>query len=85
MLFTPEDILARLQRRPFRPLRIIASEGLRYDIRHPDLVLVGERELTIGLPKVDDRPVYDRQIWIPLLHIVGMEDLPQPIEAAAAA
>jgi hypothetical protein len=37
-MFRPEDIQARLRERPFRPLRLIVSEALRYDIHHPDLV-----------------------------------------------
>jgi hypothetical protein len=85
MIFSPEQIQSRLRIKPFLPLRIIASEGLRYDIRHPDLVLVGERELTFGLPKVDDRPFYDRMIRIPLFHIIGLEDLPEPATAASSA
>lgn len=39
-----EDIQARLREKPFRPLRIIASEGLQYDVHHPDLVFVGRHD-----------------------------------------
>ena len=53
-MFRAEDIQARLRERPFRPLRIIASEGLRYDIHHPDLVFVGTRDLMIGLIRSDE-------------------------------
>jgi hypothetical protein len=38
-MYRAEDIQARLRQKPFQPFRIIASEGLRYDINHPDLVL----------------------------------------------
>src|SRR5262245_4127598 len=34
-MFRGEDIQERLRVKPFRPFRIIASEGLRYDIHHP--------------------------------------------------
>jgi hypothetical protein len=47
-MFSADDIQARLRERPFRPLRIVASEGQRCDIHHPDLVLVGRRDLMIG-------------------------------------
>ena len=30
-MFRPEEIQDRLRERPFRPLRLIASEGLRQD------------------------------------------------------
>lgn len=44
-MFRSEDIQARLRQQPFRPLRIIATEGLRYDIHHPDLVSSGSATL----------------------------------------
>lgn len=74
-MFRPEDIQSRLRERPFRPLRLIASEGLRYDITHPDLVLVGQRDLTIGYPSSENPQLYDRLIRVALVHLVGMEDL----------
>lgn len=75
-MFRPDDIQARLRERPFRPLRLIAGEGLRYDITHPDLVLVGQRDLTIGYPSPDNPQIYDRLIRVALVHVVGIEDLP---------
>lgn len=75
-MFGPEEILTRLRARPFRPLRIIASEGLRFDIRHPDLVLVGERDLMIGHESPGVPGVYNRVTQVALIHIVGMEEIP---------
>jgi hypothetical protein len=75
-MFRSEDIQARLREKPFRPFRFIASEGLQYDIRHPDLVFVGQQDITIGFATPDRPTVYDRVIRVALLHIVGMEDIP---------
>jgi hypothetical protein len=75
-MFRPDDIQARLRERPFRPLRLIASAGLRYDIVHPDLVLVGQRDLTIGYPSPDNPQLYDRLTRVAIVHLVGIEDLP---------
>jgi hypothetical protein len=75
-MFRAEEIQARLRERPFRLLRLIASEGLRYDIRHPDLVLVGERDLVIGSPSAANPSVYDRITRVALIHVVALEDLP---------
>jgi hypothetical protein len=80
-MFRAEDIRTRLREQPFRPLRIMASEGLRYDIHHPDLVLVGQRDLTIGFPSPENPAIYDRLVRIALLHLVGLEDLPAPAPA----
>ena len=81
-MFRPEEIRARLKVQPFRPLRIIAIEGLRYEIRHPDLVMVGERDLSIGYASPESPTIYNRLIRVALIHIVGIEDiLPTPSEA----
>ena len=57
------------------PFQIIASEGLRYDIRHPDLVLVGRRDLTIGFPDRKLPTIYSGVIRVAMVHVVGIEDL----------
>jgi hypothetical protein len=75
-MFTAEEIQARLREQPFRPLRIIASEGLRFDIQHPDLVFVGRRDLMIGTPDPKTPSIYNRILRVALVHIVALEDLP---------
>jgi|YelNatPaOPRAMG01_1025707.scaffolds.fasta_scaffold554537_1 hypothetical protein len=37
----PADIRILTQRKPFRPFRIVTSDGTVYDVRHPDLVMIG--------------------------------------------
>ncbi len=75
-MFRAEEIQARLREQPFRPLRLIVNEGLRYDIHHPDLVFVGARDMMIGFAAPERPDVYDRVIRVALIHLVGMEDLP---------
>ncbi len=75
-MFTSEIIKARLNEKPFRPLRIVASEGLSYDINHPDLVWVGWSDLQIGFASADHPTIYDRTIRIAMSHVAGLEDLP---------
>src|SRR5438876_463735 len=81
-MFRAEEIQARLREKPFRPLRLIVSEGLRYDIHHPDLVFVGQRDLMIGYATADRPTVYDRVVRIAFVHLVGMEDPPAPTPSA---
>lgn len=76
-MFNAEQIQDRLRQRPFRPLRIVASEGLSYDIEHPDLVLVGRYDLTIGYADAASPTVYTRQIRVAMLHIVALDDPPE--------
>jgi hypothetical protein len=75
-MFRPDDIQARLREKPFRPVRIIASEGLRFDIHHPDLVLVGQRDLIIGFPSADNPAIYDRVARVALIHVAALEEIP---------
>ncbi len=75
-MYSAQDIQTRLRKKPFQPLRIIVSEGLRYDIHHPDLVLVGMRDLTIGFPAKENPGVYDQMTRVALVHVVALEDLP---------
>lgn len=77
-MFRSEDIQARLRAKPFHPFRIVASEGLRYDVKHPDLVLVGVRDIMIGFPGPTNPTAYDRVTRLALVHIVSLEDLPVP-------
>jgi hypothetical protein len=77
-MFTAEEIQARLRAQPFRPLRIVASEGLRLDIHRPDLVFVGRRDLMIGSPDPASPSIYDRITYVALVHIVALEDLQTP-------
>jgi hypothetical protein len=81
-VFRAEDIQARLRERPFRPVRLVASEGLRYDIYHPDLVLVGQRDVTIGFPGPENPTIYDRVVRVAIVHLVGLEDLPASAPSA---
>ena len=75
-MFSAEDIQARLREKPFRPLRIIASEGLHYDVYHANLVFVGRRDVMVGFPSPDRPTIYDRVIRLALVHIVALEEIP---------
>jgi hypothetical protein len=75
-MFTAEEIQARLRQRPFQPLRIIVSEGMHFDIHHPDLVLVGRRDLSIGSPDQSSPSIYSGIIRVALVHVVALEDIP---------
>ena len=46
----PDDIRNFLNRRPFQPFRITLTDGRNYEVRHPELVMVGRSSIVIGLP-----------------------------------
>jgi hypothetical protein len=77
----PEDLLERLNRRPFEPFRIHLSDGTSYEVRQPELVLVGHRSAVVGVTDSEQQPpLYDRYTTVALVHIVRLE----PIAASAA-
>ena len=75
----PSDIRVFLQCQPFPPFRITLTDGRTYEVRHPELVMVGRSSLVIGLPAPGDaEPIYDQFVTVSLLHVMQME----PLEAA---
>lgn len=81
-MFSADDIHARVRRKPFTPLRVVASSGETFDIYHPDLIMVGRRDLTIGIASVDHPGQYERQTRVAIMHVTALEDLPTPALSA---
>src|SRR5439155_1447261 len=74
-----DDILRHTRKRPFEPFRIHLTDGTRYDVRHPVLVLVGERFIVVGLPRSDaSAPLIERYETAALMHIVRLEPIDLP-------
>ncbi len=74
-MFHPDQIQARLQQRPFIPLRIVTSSGESYDIRHPELVMVGTRDLVMGTPSNANPTRYDGLSRVAIMHVTDLQDL----------
>ena len=73
---TQEELRDYARRQPFEPFRVILTTGATYDIRHPDLIMVGRRSAIIGLTNDPAGAIYDRTLKVDLLHVVGAQDLP---------
>jgi hypothetical protein len=70
---SPVDLLQALRKRPFEPFRIQVSDGTVYDIRHPELVMVGLGAVIIGIPASGQaQPVYERAETVSLGHVVKL-------------
>ena len=68
-----DDLLERIRHRPFLPFVVVTSDGTRYDVRHPEMLMPGRRTVTIGLPDDPTTPVYDRQVIVSMLHVQRLE------------
>jgi hypothetical protein len=76
MVFTADDIQARLRERPFVPVRVVTSSGQSYDITHPDLVLTGRRFLIIGAASNDNPTQIETASRVAVMHVVDLQDIP---------
>jgi hypothetical protein len=54
-----QEVLEYVQARPFRPFRIRVSGGPVVDIRHPEMIRVGTREIIIFKYASEAAEVYD--------------------------
>jgi hypothetical protein len=75
---TQEDLQGAARRQPFEPFRLVLTTGATYDIRHPDLIMVGKRSAIVGVTVEPGGTAYDRTIKVDLFHVVGIEELPAP-------
>lgn len=77
MIFTPEDVKARLRDKPFTPVQIATTTGETYDVYHPDLVFVAERFLIVGTPSSKNPTLADQVTRVALVHVAELRDLPK--------
>ena len=70
------EFMQLLKRKPFTPLRIHMSDGEKYDIYHPDNILVGHTRIDIGRSD-DPHGIVDRVDYCSLQHVVRVEDIPR--------
>ena len=67
-----DDLLELVRRRPFIPFVLVTTDGTRYEVRHPEMLMPGRRTVTIGIPEDPGRPVYERQVIVSLLHVADI-------------
>jgi len=71
---TPNDLRRRVKQRPFKPFRMVVSEGATYDITHPEQIIIARDSVGIGLPSESDE-FYEGFVVVDLLHVVRLEPL----------
>ena len=78
-----DELVEALQARPFRPIRLYVSDGGTFDIRHPEMLMVGRHQAIVGLEGNGGRatrqgyPDIGRFTFLDLLHITRYEQIPQ--------
>lgn len=75
-----DEIVAALVRKPFRPFVIAVSDGKRYVIRQPEMIMVTLNSVVIGMmidsSSGESYPPLDYFVVVDLLHVVRLEELP---------
>lgn len=76
----PQEVLNYTNAQPFLPFRIRMNSGRTFDVRHPEMVRVGRRDLLIFTFISDSPDIYDRWENVVLLLIESLA----PLEASVA-
>ncbi|MFI5459416.1 MAG: hypothetical protein ACHRXM_28665 [Isosphaerales bacterium] len=78
----PEELRGTLKQQPFEPFRLVMTDGVSYEVRHPDLLLVGKRTAVVGLVGEAAQEYFERTIKVDLLHIIRLEPIGAPASPA---
>jgi hypothetical protein len=70
---SPNDFYPLLRARPFVPFRVVTSDGTTYEVRHPELCMVGFPSVIIGYPDPRLPHAYERWDVVSMRHIVRLE------------
>jgi hypothetical protein len=77
----PKDLLEHLRRRPFRRFRLVLTDGRAFEVRHPELAMVGRSTVSIALVQPrDPESMHDRLVTVPLVEVLRVE----PAESSPA-
>ena len=82
-MFSPLEIQARVRKTPFVPFEIVTSAGEVHPIRHPELIMVGLRFVSIGIESTQYPLVFDLMTQVAVIHITELRDLPVPVPAGS--
>jgi hypothetical protein len=69
----PEELIELLEERPFMPLRLHMSNGRIHEVRHPEMAIVGENMVALGVPQEGSE--YPRIRLVSLPHINEVEQV----------
>lgn len=71
----PEELREVLRQQPFHPFRLLMTDGVGYEVRHPDLLLIGRRSAVVGTTDHEGEPFYERTVRVDLMHVIRVEPL----------
>jgi hypothetical protein len=72
---TADELIELLEERPFQPLRLHLADGRMREIRHPEMAIVSESLVAIGIPRNDESRIATKITYCSLPHIVEAEPI----------
>lgn len=76
---TYTDLEQHRQNQPFRPFTIYMSDGSKFEVRHPEMLILGRTELVVGLSDGSENgsgPLADRMVHLSIRQITRVEPTP---------
>lgn len=71
----PDELLEEIRKKPFEPFRLHLSDGTSYEVRHPDMVMVGRGKVLVFTPASGQPGIFERYDAVNLLHVVRLEPI----------
>ena len=78
-MMTCKEVFNHVAAEPFRPFRIHTASGRSFEVKHPEVVMVGKTTLTLSVPLSDDIP--DTQGMWYKLSLMLIESI-EPLDSA---
>jgi hypothetical protein len=69
---SPDGIRKLLRQQPFNPFRLVMSSGREYEIRHPEMAMLLQNDILVGVDITDNGMPAEFDIC-PLLHVASIE------------
>lgn len=79
-MMTPRKVVEYVTAEPFRPFRVNMASGQSFDIRHPEMILVGRSSVRVYT--VSDPDANEKWHDVSLMFMETIEPLDAPIHQA---
>ncbi len=80
-----QEIRQLLRQRPFQPFRVYLTDGRVFEIRYPDINLLGESFFSIGIPEPNVPDPFGEYSVLVEVEDVQRVELINPTDSAASA
>ena len=73
-MFNAKQLKEFMDAKPFRPFKVLTSDGKSYAVPHHDAAFITQNKIEIGLDLNEDG-IARRSVYCAILHIASIEEL----------